>query len=123
MTTTFKSLFSDSQFVFNNTKYNNKSYAMASNADETTICRTVIATLCFGYFFANAMLALSMSVPKRRPAIPNVSDSITNVGMLRGSSTFPSNGRNDVGLNILYFLKEIRHRLGPGARLADVDRV
>ncbi len=29
MTTTFKSLFSDSQFEFNNTKYNNKSYAMA----------------------------------------------------------------------------------------------
>ncbi len=27
--TTFKTLFSDSQFEFNNTKYNNKSYAMA----------------------------------------------------------------------------------------------
>ena len=27
--TTFKTLFSDSQFKFNNTKYNNKSYAMA----------------------------------------------------------------------------------------------
>ena len=89
---------------------------MASNADETTICRIDITTLCFGYFFAKKIPALSMNVPKMRPAKPNVSDSKMNVGIFRGSSTFPSNGINDLDPTILYMLEEVWHRFGP-----DVD--